>query len=76
MAACRIARFEVCLFLLAQDVLHRAVICHSSVCVVLVWWSNGWLFVMVHVFCGGRGYLKYLDLGAESDMHVFPESCL
>ena len=48
--------------LLAQDVLRRAVIYHSSVSVVFVWCSNGWLFVMVHVFRGGRGHLTYLDL--------------
>ena len=53
---------EVRLVLLPQDALHRAVIRHPSVCVVLLWWSNGWLFVMVHVFGGGWGYLKYLDL--------------
>ena len=34
-------RVEVCLVLLAKDALHRAVIRHPSVCVVLVWWSNG-----------------------------------
>ena len=54
-------KVEVRLVLLPQDALHRALICHPSAYVVLVRWSNGWLFIMVHVFCGGRGYLKYLD---------------
>ena len=55
-------KVEVCLVLLAQDALHRAVIRHPFVCVVLIWWPNGWLFFVVHVFYGGRGYLEYLDL--------------
>ena len=48
-------KVEVRPVLLAQDALHRAVICHPSVCVVLVWWSNGWLFVrsMSSVEAGG-----------------------
>ena len=61
-------KVEVRLVVLAQDALHRAVIRHPSVCVLLVWWSNGWLFVMVHVFRGGRGYLKYLDLYTQGPM--------
>ena len=61
-------KVEVRLVLLAQDALHRAVIHHPSVCVVLVWWSNGWLFYVVHVFRGGRGYLKYLDLYFQGPM--------
>ena len=48
-------KVQVRLVLLAQDALQGAVIRHPSVCVVLVWWSNGWLFVMAHVFRGGRG---------------------
>ena len=55
-------KVKVRLVLLAQDALQLAVIGHSFVCVLLVWWSNGSLFFVVHVFCGGRGYLKYLDL--------------
>ena len=62
------AKVEVRLVLLAQDALHRVVIRHPSVCVVLVWWSNGWLFVMDHGFRGGRGYLKYLDLYLQGPM--------
>ena len=61
-------KVEVCLVLLAQDALHRAVIRHPFVCVVLVWWSNGWLTFVVHVFRGGRGYLKYLDLYLQGPM--------
>ena len=55
-------RVEVRLVLLAQDALHRAVIRHPFVCVVLIRWRNGWLFFVVHLFPGGRGYLKYLEL--------------
>ena len=62
------AQVEVRLFLLARDALHRAVIRHPFVCVVLIWWPNGWLFFMVHVFPGGRGYLKYLDLYLQGSM--------
>ena len=61
-------KVEVRLVLLAQDALHRAVIHHPSVCVVLVWWSNAWLFFVVLVFRGGRGYLKYLDLYLQGPM--------
>ena len=61
-------KVEVCLVVLAQDALHRAVIRHPSLCAVLVWWSNGLLFVMVHVFCGGQGHLKYLDLYLQGSM--------
>ena len=61
-------KVEVRLVLLAQDALHRAVIRHPSVCAVVVWWSNGWLFFVVHVLCGGRGYLKYLDLYLQGPM--------
>ena len=55
-------KVEVCLLLLAQDALYRAVIRHPFVCVVLFWWPNGWLLFVVHVIPGGRRYLKYLDL--------------
>ena len=61
-------KVEVRPVLLAQDALHRAVILHPSVCVVFVWWSNRWLFFVVHVFRGGRGYLKYLDLYLQGPM--------
>ena len=54
--------------LLAQDALHRAVIRHPFVCIVLIWWPNGWLFFVVLVFPGGRGYLKYLDLYLQGSM--------
>ena len=59
---------EVRLVLLARVALHRAVIRHPSVCVVFVWWSNRWLFVMVHVFRGSRGHLRHLDLYLEGSM--------
>ena len=59
---------DVHLVLLAQDALPRAVIRHPFVCFVLVWWSNGWLFFTGHVFRGGRGYLKYLDLYLQGSM--------
>ena len=61
-------KVQVRVILFAKDALHRAVIHHPSVCVVLVCWSNGWLFVMVHVFRGGRWYLKYLDLYPQGPM--------
>ena len=61
-------KVEVRVVLLAQDALHRAVIRHPSVCVLFVWWSNRWLFVMVHVFRGGRGHLKHLDLYLQGSM--------
>ena len=61
-------KVEVRLVLLAQDALHRAVIRHPSLCVVLICWSNAWLFVMVHVFRGRQGYLKYLDLYLQGPM--------
>ena len=48
--------------------LHRAVIRHPFVSVVLIWWPNGWLFSMVPVFRGERGYLKYLDLYLQGSM--------
>ena len=55
-------KVEVRIVLLAQGSLHVAVIRHPSVCVMFLWWSNRWLSVMVHVFRGGRGQLKHLDL--------------
>ena len=61
-------KVQDCLVFLAQDALHRVVICHRSVCFVLVWWSNCWLFFVVHVFLGGRGYLEYLDLYFQGPM--------
>ena len=61
-------KVEVCLVLLAQDAMHRAVIRHPFVYVVLIWWPNGWLFFVVHVFPGGRGYLEYLDLYLQGSM--------
>ena len=61
-------KVEVRPVLLAQDALHRAVIHHPFVCVVLIWWPNGLLSFVVHVFPGGRGYLKYLDLYLQGSM--------
>ena len=61
-------KVEVLLVLVAQDALHRAVIRHPFVFVVLIWWSNGWLFFVVHLFRGGRRYLKYLDLYLQGSM--------
>ena len=61
-------KVEVRLVLLVQDVLHSAPIRHPSVCVVLAWWSNGWLFLVVNVVLGGRRYLKYLDLYRQGPM--------
>ena len=58
----------VCLVLLAQDALHRAVVRRLSVCVVFVWWSDRWLFVMVHVVRGGWGHLKHPDLYLQGTM--------
>ena len=67
---CRLShgKVAVCLVLLAQDALQRALIRHPFVCVVLIWWSNGWLFFVVHVFPGGQGYLKYIDLYLQGSM--------
>ena len=47
-------KVEVHLVLLAQDALHRAVVRNPSLCVMFFWWPKRWLFVMVHVFRGGR----------------------
>ena len=51
-------KVKVCLVLSAQDALHRAVIRHPFVCVVLLWWSNGWLFFVVHVFPWSPGAVE------------------
>ena len=59
---------EVHLILLAQDALYRAVIRDPFVCVVLFWWPNGWLLLVVHVIPAGRWYLKYLDLYLQGSM--------
>ena len=56
------------LVLLAQDGLHCAVVRSPSVCVVFVWWPDRWLFFMVHVCRGGRGYLKHPDLYLQETM--------
>ena len=61
-------KVEVHLVLLAQDALHRAVISHPLVCVVLIRWPNGRCFFVVHAFPGGRRYLEYLDLYLQGSM--------
>ena len=61
-------KVKVSLVLLGKDALHLAVIHHPFVCVGRVWWYNGSVFFVVHVFRGGRGYLKYLDLYLQGSM--------
>ena len=61
-------KVEVPHVLLAQDVLHHAVIRHQSVFVVFVCQSHRWLFVMVHGFRGGNRYLKHLELYLHGPM--------
>ena len=71
---CRLSHGKVYvpLILLAQYVLHRAVVRRPSVCVLFLWWPYRWLFVMVHVFRAGREYLKhpylYLQGTVSSDL--------
>ena len=59
---------DVCLVLLAQDALYRAVVRYRFVGVLLFWRPDGWLLFVVHAIPGGRGYLKYLDSYLQGSM--------
>ena len=51
-----------------QVLLVLLVLRRPSVCILFVWSPDRWLFVMVTLFCGGRGDLKHPDLYLQGTM--------